>query len=199
MVAKNQRLLSEAKTNLWPIPTLFSWATQALKCIGAHMVLGLTCGLNLLAGAALLRSQFCWGKAHAGWCKPDINSRLSMENDIAVLFQSKWNVFDKITSAWQSTFKLCKGKKRRGKSCINSKTIQLYLISPTYCCLSVCVFYWQNKINWISSHTITCSFLPHTNCLANWCLLNFLHFIEWLGTKLTVDICRRLTGVCNYC
>lgn len=145
-------------------------------------------------GVALLRWQFCW-------CELDVNGLcLSAENDIAVLFQLKWNVFDKITNAWQSTFKLRKRKKRRGKILYKQQNnTALSNLSNLLLLVSVCVFYWQNKINWISSHTITCSFLPHTNCLANWCLLNFLHFIEWLGTKLTVDICRRLTGVCNYC
>lgn len=121
--------------------------------------------------------------------------------DTAVLFQWKWNAFDKITNAWQSTVKLCKGENRRGKKILykQQNNTALSNLSNLLLLVCLCVFYWQNKINWISSHTITCSFLPHTNCLANWCLLNFLHFIEWLGTKLTVDICRRLTGICNYC
>lgn len=83
-------------------------------------------GLNPLPGVALLK----WHLMET-W-------RLCC--DIAVLFQWEWNAFDKITNAWQSTVKLCKGENRRGKnSCISSKTIQLYLISTTYCCLSACV------------------------------------------------------------
>jgi len=124
----------------------------------------------------------------------------SAQSHAAALFQLKRNAFDKITDAWQSTSKLRTGKKRRGKALYKQQNnTALSNLSDLLLLVCVCVFYWQNKINWISSHTITCSFLPHTNCLANWCLLNFLHFIEWLGTKLTVDICRRLTGVCNYC
>lgn len=75
------------------------------------------------------------------------------ENDIAGLFQSERNAFDKITNAWQRH--LCYVRERRGggKPCMNSKTIQLYLISATYCCLSLCVCF-TDKIKQIeSAHT----------------------------------------------
>lgn len=64
------------------------------------------------------REQPGYGDSSAGahsHLNPTSTASASAENDIAVLFQLKRNVFDKITNAWQSTFKLCMEKKRRGK------------------------------------------------------------------------------------
>lgn len=62
--------------------------------------------------------QPSYGDSSAGahsHLNPTSTASTSAENDIAVLFQLKCNVFDKITNAWQSAFKLCMKKKRREK------------------------------------------------------------------------------------
>lgn len=126
-------LTTSARTQVNPLSRLNTWINQMeepihvvrcylnprIHCVSALVftwtLVKPTLGLNLLTGVALLRRQLCWDKAHACCCKRDVNSlHLSTENDIAVLSQLNWNVFDKITNAWQSTFELCRGRKRRG-------------------------------------------------------------------------------------